>query len=389
MDKRIKNTADLSTYVKVFKSNMEKWTMDFMKPDLEDVSACYHDLIEELHEKTPRVTKEMLLAAARKVFPEADEKDVNFFAMRLNAACQMLREKSRTSSSCKKLSPKIRSLVAQLKKQANDDCRKPSPSPETNTTAAGSGSSSSNAGSSSSNSRDDIYVAFGVIPPSGHVKAHGMVNISDSSEDELPSNLKSGSNSKLQSLEWFDAREMVQKRLQTNGDIIKATMFEGPSGFLTATFPGEAAKQLEIPNIAILPVVSRICGKRPAAALKRPAAMKRPSFVEEQDAEVEEMAEEGEEEPQEVDSTVEAGDKGVSPVIPRVLFKYSSPYRYPNGTWAVRRLGSVSKKQVASARGKVMTETKVKTVMLDVSARLNDGRMSECDVKDWLAAKVK
>ena len=48
-------------------------------------------------------------------------------------------------------------------------------------------------------------------------------------------------------------------------------MAQGKSGFLMATFPGQAPRQVEVPNIVLLPVAAM---KRPASP--RPVAKERP-----------------------------------------------------------------------------------------------------------------
>jgi hypothetical protein len=70
------------------------------------------------------------------------------------------------------------------------------------------------------------------------------------------------------------------------------------------------------------------------------------------------------------------------------FFRYSQPYKYPNGVIAIRRAMKDTKKQVASAKGKDMLEEELYSVMKELSTLLSNGQVSEEDAKSWLKERV-
>ena len=73
---------------------------------------------------------------------------------------------------------------------------------------------------------------------------------------------------------------------------------------------------------------------------------------------------------------------------PKSFIRYSQPYRYPNGTFAIRRAMKDTKTQVCSAKAKTMPEADLHIVMTEVSKLLNNGQLAESDIKAWLSDKV-
>ena len=372
MSKRIKNQADLSEYVKVFKSCLSSWTTEYMKADPDEVATFYFDFIDELHCKTPRPCKELLVKACKKVHPEVSDGEINLFGDRMTTVFKHLRVKARTSTSGKKLPKKIMLLVQRMK-GCDSIKTHPSPSPEHNPPSSSSGTFEL---SSSAPSRASIFEMFGLELPSAKKTTLPIEDEVVEIEDSQPVQYEAD-------LEWFDSHEVCLKRQLANGTVQKAVTTKGPNGFLIASFPGESAKQLDVPNLALVPASETIF-KKPASkeTKKRPAAALTAAHpVAECDGE-DVTSDEGACDDDEV-------NKGPCKGAPaKVFFQYSAPYRYPNGTFALRRLGSVSKKQVCSAKGKHMPEDEVKRVLTEAQSLLNSGELCEEELKDWLSHKI-
>ena len=69
-------------------------------------------------------------------------------------------------------------------------------------------------------------------------------------------------------VEWFDSSNNSFKRKLHDNSIVEACLHPGPNGFLMASFKGEKPKELEVPNLTLLPV--QVVKKRPAAAKAQP-----------------------------------------------------------------------------------------------------------------------
>jgi len=376
MSSRIKNLADLDTYVSVVKKCLVTWDYKYLKPDWEDVASAYHDFCLELIGKTCRPSKELLLKAVKKVHAEAGD-DALSFVERMLSVFQQLRAKARTCTSLKKVDVKIRDLVAAAKKHMTTH-RSPSLSP-VHTQGDGSSSSSSKPANKCENpSRAQIFQQYGL---SADLARSGNKPVEISS-DEDPADLKAHSPATLSiDCEWFDAHELTFKRKYSDGSCVIAATTVRPHGFLMALFPGEKEKETDTPNLALLPTA-----KKPAAATKKLAedkAKKRPAALISKASSASEQDEEDVEEDEEHESP-----KASEPTVPKAFMKYSKPYRYPSGAYAIRRMSKDDKKQVAQVISATMDETEVYDIILEASNLLNSGELIEEDVKQWLKDRI-
>jgi len=368
---RAKNSAELQDYVRIVRCGLPTWSQGYLAVSQEEVCEQYQDLLQMLIDRTPRLSGELLNRALRAVHPEAKENDLEVFAKRMNSVYSFLRDKKQQSTSGKKLDKRIRALVEAMRKWTLPR-RSPSPDPLALQSSRTSSCESlkdqdGTAKSSSLNSRAEIFAAFGVqdpVPLSSAVgrsaAVKGAIHISDSESE--------------QHMDWYDGSEQCYKRMVADGSIIKASMEKGSQGFLMATFTGEKPRETEVPNLMeearILPVVTR---KRPASSSLQ-VAKKPASQLDEAPLET------SQEEP----SPVEA-----SPVAPRTFFQYSQPYKYPNGSIAIRRLGSVSKKQVGSIVPHNTSPVEAFAICQEASRLLNSGELAEDELRDWLRTRIK
>jgi len=378
---RVKNQADLSQYIKVFKSCMPSWSLKYLNPDPEEVCAQYYDFVDELLDKTPRPVKELMVKACKSVHAEVPLGEISCCMDRLLAVISFLRGKAKSSITGKKLSPKIRALVNKLKKLRTVD---PSPSPEKGKVQSSNPSSSSGYvrpasftnidGMANESDRASVFAAYGLQPPKAASTTRPLPL-----EDqvlEIGSDLSEEQDEKpAVALEWFDSHAACQKRTLSNGKVETAVMSQGSSGFLIAKFPGEAGKQLEVPNIVLLPVVM----KKPSAAMKRPAAAMEketaPNEFEDVDADA-------------GDDEAEA-ETAEPPELPtKVFFKYSNPYKYPNGSFAIRRTGNDSKKQICSVKSSNLSDDEVRAKMQDLTRLLNSGKVAESEAPKWVSKYI-
>lgn len=72
-------------------------------------------------------------------------------------------------------------------------------------------------------------------------------------------------------IESFNSFSMQMVRSYANGSEVLGCLEIGLHGFATVTFPGEAPKPTEVPNLLLMPTVP-VDGKRARRAMKRPAA---------------------------------------------------------------------------------------------------------------------
>jgi translation initiation factor 2B subunit (eIF-2B alpha/beta/delta family) len=357
MAKRLKNNAQLHDYVKAVKSCLSKWNYHYLQTNNDDVVGSYFDFLEELLSKTQRPGKELLLQALKKVHAEVEVQEISNFVDRILSVCLYLRAAARTSTSCKKLCPKIRPLVQLLKKQGSQLELSPSPDAERVISIPSSSSTSI-----SRATRSDIFESYGLQMPSSSRASFAEIEEIVDSPCEMPGHM-----------EWFDSESNAFKRKLKDNTIVEACLKQGPKGFVMASFPGEEAKEIEVPNLVLLPVEVK---KRPASA-KAKAAQKKPAAKVTEDVNVTEDS---------------SGDEVVVPEaeLPTstTFFQYSQPYRYPTGVYAVRRATKYDKKQICSAKCKTMPEAELYTVMQELSKLLNSGKVAESDAYAWLKPKV-
>ena len=220
--------------------------------------AHFFDFFEELSTRSLRPVKQLMAKACRKVHPKVGNDEIVCLVDRVLAVISFIRAKAKSSSSGKKLSPRVRELVKLYKKLSKGDpSRSPSPTPEKRQASSSSSLSFRSAsfdGAAVSalqlSERDSIFAAYGleISKQAGNPKVlkEAVLQISDSETDTVPH--------REIALEWFDSETMCQKRRFSDGGVESATMRQGSSGFLEATFEGESSQQLEVPNAVMLPV---------------------------------------------------------------------------------------------------------------------------------------
>jgi hypothetical protein len=387
--------ARIDVYVKVVKNIMPSFGHEYQKASMEAVAADYVDFLEELLERTPRPSKDLLIKSARKVHPEVTPEAINSWASKMIDVISHLRAKAKSSTSMTKINPKIKCLVKLLKKIRDSD---PSPSPE----ALNSRYPRRNSSTSSLNlveeevtsgrslgshaSRAEIFAAYGL--PEKPKKAltlaitDDVYEVEDSQDTEKVSNVKVGV-----ALQWFDAVQNCMMRRMDDGTMVSAKMLEGDKGFLLAVFDGEAPVETEVPNMVLLPTVFKrpAAKKRPAAASKTKSKKKVAAPAPEEHGDVEADEDEGDDdEGAEEEAVAEAS----STYHPKVFFRYSNPYVYPSGRVAIRRAGPDSKKEVCGILSTLPVD-RTKTIMSRLTKLLNDGKLPEADAKNWLIDNVK
>ena len=98
--------ATIDVYVKVVKNNMPSFGHEYQKASMEAVAADYVDFLEELLERTPRPSKDLLIKSARKVHPEVTPEAINSWASKMIEVISFLRAKAKSSTSMTKINPK-------------------------------------------------------------------------------------------------------------------------------------------------------------------------------------------------------------------------------------------------------------------------------------------
>ena len=391
---RVKNLANVDVYIKVLKSNMPTFGAEYQKASLEQVAADYYDFLEELLNKTPRPTKDLLVKACRKVHPEVAQEAVSTWASKILDTICFIRAKAKSSTSMAKVSFKIKGLVRLVKKLKEHD---PSTEKFGHSKSQSENSlddcfimSEGSKSSSSKATRAEIFAAYGLGNDLGSSKASSTPSTLAIKDREVIEIDPSQDTTAPIALQWFDASENVMKRKLADGTVCNAKMSVGRNGFLMMQFDCETPVETEIPNMMITPVL-----KRPAASkskvFKRPAAKKckktnPPDDLEDEDG--------NDDVPGDDDGGDEEEDDGhlaattAAEVKPKSFFTYSNPYAYPTGSVAIRRKGPESKKEIVSVKFHNLTVDYVKSVMSRLTKHLNDGTVAESEAKQWALDNV-
>ena len=383
MSSRVKNMATLDVYIKVVKNNLPEFGHQYQKTSLDQVAADYVDFLEELLEKTPRPSKDLLIKSCRKVHPEVAPEAINSWASKMIDTISHLRAQAKSSSSMTKINPKIKGLVKLMKKHKDIDAL---PSPELVKTKSTSPvnveeiDDTKGKSLSSKATRSEIFAAYGAQAdkPKQLALQDVVVEITDSQDMAKPSGKAEVA------MEWFDAAMNCVKRRMKDGTYVSAKMLEGDNGFLLAVLDGEDPMETEVPNMVLVPKVMKkpAAMKRPAAAAKTRCSKK--AVVPEPEAHDEQ--EDGDDDDEDEEPAAEIQPAELSKA--KVFFRYTNPYVYPNGSVAIRRAGPVSTKQVCSIVSKLPVDN-VKSIMSRLTKLLNDGEVSEDDAKQWLKDNVK
>ena len=379
--------ATLDVYIKVVKNNLPQFGQQYQKTALDQVAADYVDFLEELLEKTPRPSKDLLIKSCRKVHPEVAPEAINSWASKMIDTISHLRAKAKSSTSMTKINPKIKGLVKLMKKQKDTDAL---PSPDLAKTRSTSSidveelDDTKSKSLSSKATRSEIFAAYGVqaekakLPLQLLALQDVVVEITDSQDMAKPSGKAEVA------MEWFDAAMNCMKRRMKDGTYVSAKMLEGDNGFLLAVFDGEDPMETEVPNMVLVPKVMKkpAAMKRPAAAAKTRCSKK----VVVPEPEAHDEQEDGDDDDEDEEPAAEIQPAELSKA--KVFFRYTNPYVYPNGSVAIRRAGPVSTKQVCSIVSKLPVDN-VKSIMSRLTKLLNDGEVSEDDAKQWLKDNVK
>jgi len=389
MSSRVKNMATLDVYIKVVKNNLPQFGQQYEKTSLDQVAADYVDFLEELLEKTPRPSKDLLIKSCRKVHPEVAPERINSWASKMIDEISHLRAKAKSSTSMTKINPKIKGLVRLMKKQKDTDAL---PSPDLAKTKSTSSidveellDDTKIKSSGSKATRAEIFAAYGVqaekpkLPLQLLALQDVVVEVTDSQDMAQPSGKAAVA------MVWFDAAKNCMKRRMKDGTCVSAKMLEGDNGFLLAVFDGEDPMETEVPNMVLVPTVMKkpAARKRPAAAPKAKCS-KEVAVPELENHDELEDGDDDDDEDEEPAAEIQPAELSKA----KVFFRYTNPYVYPNGSVAIRRAGPVSTKQVCSIVSKLPVDS-VKSIMSRLTKLLNDGKLSEDDAKQWLKDNVK
>lgn len=396
MVSRLRNVAAPDCVAKVLRAELAQGLVEqeYMQADLEDVCDSYSRAMVQVLRTTPRPTKELLRQAATLAFPKCPH--AVLFSERLYAAFQYCRGKAKNLSTGVRLKAGVRA-VAKYMIQQNNYLKVPDSweSPISSKSA----SQHLKASKLSLGTKLKRSVLKRMISSPSSVKAKivtqkvpatssmplsraailasyadfdqarsEVVEILDSQDDS-----KAAALPKQMKLQHLDRSTMTMVRVFADGTRQEAEMKPSSSGFCVAIFPGEdAAIATEVPN---LHHESLVIQKKPAsqaaAVRKKPAALL-PTV---QDKVEDEDNEEGEEEnPKESDACAEPSPDAT------FVVKYSNPYRYPNGSWAIRRrFTNGDKKQIFQVNFAGWSDSRKQKLCLTALEKLSQG-VPESDV---------
>lgn len=286
---RASNSLSKQEYEKICRANK----VSVLKADLSmtlDELACKHaGLLQDLLDKTARVSKTSLCEALLAANEGNDPQDSKHFAGRIVEAVSAGRQMSKSMTSGKKTPVGLKVVVDALKKWSST--RTPSRSPDCVPLENSDKEASqqpmvvptlptSSASSSKRLSKAEIAKSLGltnVVEESGASCGLEAASVHGSSSEEiLPGGPASSSSvGLLAATYWVDSTKPALCRKFPGHAVQVATMHPGDSGFSVAKFcalgghPAEE-KQTEIPNLLLQ---EKIVGKKPAMRLKRPAAV--------------------------------------------------------------------------------------------------------------------
>lgn len=316
----------------------------FSMADIEVVIDNYQECICDLLKVTPRFTKKVLSGGCLKAFGKVNP-DIAMFVSQMLAAYQFCKDKVHSYKSGVKLSPAVKKVVLFMKHgQSTTPAKVVSPGKARKLKRRGSGegpespakrrsSTEGLAGEATTKkiSHEDIYKAFGAVPPltlpTSLQEALSPMSVSDATSDEELANdthqgprtwppVPMGSSSSSKGPLIFMDSELGCLTKFSNGQMIRAKMKHGENGDALGQFPGETEWiQSEMPNM----LVDLVVMKKPAAQMKRPAARKAPAFDEgkmKQEEEEDDDAEEEEEDAEEEEEAEEEKGPGPPPPAP-------------------------------------------------------------------------
>ena len=373
---RARNTASSHEVAKALRAELPNGLTEsqYLTTDMDAVCDNYKEAMVSILQKTSRPLKELLVKAAKEAFPKSAPGVAEVFGYTLYQAFQHCKIKCKSMSSGSKSSIGVKHVCKALKNQAPKapaDTTKPTlgqqlrckarvlhrehSSPKKERPAVLPLQSSS---STLSQNREDVFSLY-----FGNSK-RPVVEVS--SEEETP---LLGAAAPLQ---FLDSSKGVLVRMDSAGNRTEATMSAGADGFCEARFANDPVPVVtEMPNLLLEEFKAGV-KKRPAGN-SRAAAKKK-------------FAKALEKEPEDVVSDQEEteAESAEPPAPDAVQVNYSTPYRYPNGSWALRRRFSNGDiKQILSLKRGYLNDAAAKKLVEAAREKLLKGE-SEKAVKGWL-----
>lgn len=378
---RLRNTATPKDVAKALRAEIpEGLASVILDEDLDRLCDRFKDATLAILRCTARPTKDLLRQAASLAWATNDSKVSSHFGERLYAAFQHCRYKKKNSITGERLSEGARAVVKAMTRLDNYltlpntwspvipkqkdkpsfaeklkakayDRMKASPLKHQKSKQL----HSSRKALSSSASRKEVLAMYEM---EGDDDDDDDVIVIPSQDDPLPSK-KSSRSIKLQHIDR-SINKLV--RIFDDGTKEEASMIPSKSGFCIARFPGTSEYiETDVPNIIFsLPVM-----KRPAAKPSK----KRPASVLDAD----------EEDSSKIVSAPSAPTEG-QPLV-RV---YTNPYRYPTGSWGIRRnFANGDKKQLFQFKNAGWSDARNKEVAETAVGKLRAGE-SEESVIGWV-----
>lgn len=372
---RLRNTAFPKDVAKALRSEIpEGASAVHLDENLDGLCCRFKDATLAILRCTGRPTKELLKSAAQLAWATNDAKVSNHFGERMYAAFQHCRLKKKNSVTGERLPEGVKAVVrAMIRLDSFLECPKSwSPTTEKPPVKASIGqklkmsarlkmqaSSPKQAqatgtnrrvvsASSSTATREQVLAMYGALE-------EGEVVLIASQEDE-PEAKTCTRSVKLQHVDRC-LNKLV--RFYDDGSKEEAIMTPSPSGFCLAQFLGEDKLiETDIPNL-VLNVM-----KRPAAAA---APRKRPAST-----------------PPDTEVSSVPAPLAVSSSPEGLARSYTNPYRYPTGSWGVRRaFSNKDNKQVFQFKKSGWTEAQNKQLCEEAVSKLRAGE-SEQSVVAWV-----
>ena len=379
LSNRLRNTAFPKDVAKALRAEVPQGiSAAQLDENLDGLCCLFKDAMLAILRCTGRPTKELLRNAAQLAWANNDAKVSNHFGERIYAAFQHCRLKKKNSVTGERLPDGVRSVVramirldsyldppkswsptanqlpvktsigqklktsARLKMQAS--------SPKT-AQAAGANKKEVTA-SSSTATRQEILAMYGAF------EEDEVVLIA--SQEDAPEAKTCARRVKLQHVDRC-LNKLV--RIYDDGSKEEAMMSPSPSGFCLAQFRGEDKLiETDIPNL-VLDVMKR---RAAAAPRKRPASKP----------------------PDTTASVVHPPLEILSPPG-EIVRSYTNPYRYPTGSWGIRRaFSNKDNKQIFQFKKSGWTDAQNKELCEQAVSKLRAGE-SEVSVVAWVNSNKK
>ena len=287
--------------------------LDYLKPNPEEVAACYESLVVEMLTLSARPTQCWISAACLLAYQKIDKAEAKTFGQRLCQCCQHCFNKKLQATTGKKLSQPMKRILSVISKgqrpQSQGDLlrrhaarqlkRRKSNESEKGTPVKGTSQmysdmiapASSNPAQSSASTAHGLYEAmlgnshaFPNTIASGSQEVELIVSSQEEPEQKIPNNALlptcDGSATSTKA-SWFDPSHNAMARSSSTspGQVVVASMEPGKDGFCVATFPGEKPFVTEVANVLLKKSSAAEQTEKGTATKKRPAtkSLKRPA----------------------------------------------------------------------------------------------------------------